>query len=1616
MVRRIRILVLLLVSGVSVAASGAGNSVPANDESHSSLPDLASESAKKEEQENKGKSFKEQGADYFINSATQGFDNLTPEALESQARSYLQNQITSSAQSYLEGVMSPYGKIRTSLSVGEGGDLDGSSLDYFVPWYDNEKTLLFSQLSAQRKEDRTISNFGLGVRQNVGNWLLGGNAFYDYDFTRGHRRLGLGTEAWTDYLKFSGNYYHPLSDWKDSEDFDFYEERPARGWDIRMESWLPFYPQLGAKLVYEQYYGDEVALFGTDNLQKDPHAVTLGLEYTPVPLVTVGSDYKAGTGDNNDFSVKATVNYQIGTPLAAQLDPENVKIQHSLMGSRTDFVDRNNFIILEYREKDPLDVTLWLKADATNEHPECVIEDTPEAAVGLEKCKWTVNALINHHYKIISASWQAKNNAARTLVMPVVKADALTEGNNNSWNLVLPAWVNADTEEQRTALNTWKVRMTLEDEKGNKQNSGVVEITVQQDRKIELIVDNIADTDRSDHTYQSATTWKLIALASGSEFPGSNTSVYTSCLASDNPVPAAITIEPVDPSQWYDGSGVHALKVKKGDTLQLKVTVKDASGKPVPEAPFVLTRGDGYDRKGEKYTAQDGSDLQNIVTPVVIDGESLAWTTTKMGSQTGPDGTRIISVTRPDTHGTRTAITATLYENAAVSASIDTIFTVVTSPDVSVARMWGHMTPSLTAADGAVYKRPLLYDELASKTGAAEYPEDNERWVVFYGPNTTKTVSPEACSKGYFPSIEQLDSLYSKYPNGAIKTAQGWPIIHSYWSGTNAGTITPGAPPYDYYTVDLNDDAHRKVPNISDSDRQYQICAATPQPLAGRITLTSTLATDSDIQAVKVKNSESIPLVITTTDAAGNPVPYTPFSLARDAGTARNTSYTFTGNTRMMLVPPTGSAQEFFYGGYTIYGATGADGTAVLTLTQAAGPGVKNVITAALTDTPTATSALPVVFTTVTSPDSPQANMYGHMPETFTASNGAEFKRPLLYSEVSSSSSVKSYVETNENWSMVNNFDTGNYGACSINQMATLEDLQALYRDHPSGKVTTDIGLPVRKKWWAGDSRLQGQTIYWQYIDLNTGIDNSMSGTPGNYYYQLCLTKPRQMNIALSTDAWNADKSAAVAKKGETIPMTVKVTNAAGQPVSNATVKITRGDALTRAGSVYITNNADDITLSNIQPSGTATYLLGSVDSYMYAQTDAQGQITFSVSQNNTMGLKTPIRATVANDISATSSKDVIFTVLTSPDAASANYWGHMPETVEGPDGLRYQRPHLQAEAPSGVNYITVNGEKWAAPTGVQTYAAGQSACDVEYMPLMNDLKALQQLYPDGALEDQFGWPVKTGKLWWSADLNGSKAHQAINLKTGQVSASTSTSLQPCLANARNVPATITLTSTAMDAEKGAAVAKKGEAIPFTVTVKNRAGVPIANEPFTLKRGDAQDRASITYAWSTTADDLTLQELTPSPTTKSMTASGNVFSGVTGADGTATFTVTQDGSVGLKTDLTASAPGDVTQSTNTVLGVIFTVITSPDSRYAQFWGHMQDTLTVDGVTLHRPLLTKEAPAGATDSRKENNETWVSVYTKADGLIYDMSKNCGGVAGFPAKGVLEKMRDGQITSW
>ncbi|TBL66022.1 inverse autotransporter beta domain-containing protein, partial [Hafnia paralvei] len=102
--------------------------------------------------------------------------------------------------------------------------------------------------------------------------------------------LGVGGEAWTDYLKLAVNGYYGLTDWHQSRQSAMkdYDERPANGFDLRAEAYLPSYPQLGANLKYEQYFGKGVDLgIGThpDDLKDNPKALTFGLNYTPIPLV-----------------------------------------------------------------------------------------------------------------------------------------------------------------------------------------------------------------------------------------------------------------------------------------------------------------------------------------------------------------------------------------------------------------------------------------------------------------------------------------------------------------------------------------------------------------------------------------------------------------------------------------------------------------------------------------------------------------------------------------------------------------------------------------------------------------------------------------------------------------------------------------------------------------------------------------------------------------------------------------------------------------------------------------------------------------------------------------------------------------------------------------------------------------------------------------------------------------------------------------------------------------------------------------------------------------------------------------------------------------------------------
>lgn len=186
------------------------------------------------------------------------------DAAASMARGMATGEASRQASDWLKN----FGNARVQLNMNEDFSLKNSQFDLLHPWWEVPDAMLFSQGSLHRTDDRTQANLGFGWRHWTdgsapygilsGPYMTGLNTFLDYDLSRDHARLGVGAEFWRDYFKAGANVYHRLTNWKNSPDIEDYEERPADGWDIRTEGWLPAYPQLGAKLVYEQYYGHTV--------------------------------------------------------------------------------------------------------------------------------------------------------------------------------------------------------------------------------------------------------------------------------------------------------------------------------------------------------------------------------------------------------------------------------------------------------------------------------------------------------------------------------------------------------------------------------------------------------------------------------------------------------------------------------------------------------------------------------------------------------------------------------------------------------------------------------------------------------------------------------------------------------------------------------------------------------------------------------------------------------------------------------------------------------------------------------------------------------------------------------------------------------------------------------------------------------------------------------------------------------------------------------------------------------------------------------------------------------------------------------------------------------------
>lgn len=258
--------------------------------------------------------------------------------------------------SWAAGWLGGYGQARVSFRVNDGGDVTGSG-DFLYPIYDSERTAFFTQLGLRTMaNNRVIGNFGLGQRFFLSeNLALGYNAFIDRDFSRGHTRGGAGVETWYNWLRLSANYYAPLSGWKGSKDYDhrLVEERPARGYDARLTGYLPFYRNLAVTGAMEKWKGDHVGSFGSDEVaQKDPKVWSYGLEWTPVPVLSLSTDQRH-SGGQKETRFGLTFNYRFGLGWEEQLTPAAVAEMRTVDGSRHDFINRQNEMILQYRDKEP---------------------------------------------------------------------------------------------------------------------------------------------------------------------------------------------------------------------------------------------------------------------------------------------------------------------------------------------------------------------------------------------------------------------------------------------------------------------------------------------------------------------------------------------------------------------------------------------------------------------------------------------------------------------------------------------------------------------------------------------------------------------------------------------------------------------------------------------------------------------------------------------------------------------------------------------------------------------------------------------------------------------------------------------------------------------------------------------------------------------------------------------------------------------------------------------------------------------------------------------------------------------------------------------------------------
>lgn len=365
-----------------------------------------------------------------------------------QARVFAMSKLGNEVSHQLENWLSPWGNANVDLLVDKEGHFTGSNGSWFVPLQDNGAALTWNQYSVTQRDTGLVGNIGLGQRWRMGTWLLGYNSFYDQALDDHMARGSVGAEAWGQSLRLSANYYQPLGNWQPGSR-QTQQQRMASGYDVTAQARLPFYQHINTSISVEQYFGDSVDLFHSGTGYHNPVAVSVGLNYTPVPLVTVTARHKQGESGVSQNNVGLKLNYRFGVPLKQQLAADEVAVSRSLRGSRYDSPERDNLPVVEYRQRKTLSVYL-----AT---PPWDLQPGETVQLKLQ---------IRSLHGIRSLSWQGDTQAL-SLTSP------LEANSTDGWTVIMPRWSS-----ETGASNRWHLSLVVEDKTGQRVSSNEIALAL----------------------------------------------------------------------------------------------------------------------------------------------------------------------------------------------------------------------------------------------------------------------------------------------------------------------------------------------------------------------------------------------------------------------------------------------------------------------------------------------------------------------------------------------------------------------------------------------------------------------------------------------------------------------------------------------------------------------------------------------------------------------------------------------------------------------------------------------------------------------------------------------------------------------------------------------------------------------------------------------------------------------------------------------------------------------------------------------------------------------------------------------------------------------------------